>query len=93
MILRVMRVDPEQPFFSSDDPIVLASFDAGDKGFGFHRTHPSRGGLETLLDEDRRFRLLAKAEDADRVLYSREDYDEFPDLWVADLELVTDFCS
>jgi dipeptidyl aminopeptidase/acylaminoacyl peptidase len=87
LILRAMRLDPEQRSFSSDRPIVLASFNVQDKGFGFHQTHPSRGGLEVLLDEDRRFRILAKAEDADRILYSREDYDEFPDLWVADLDL------
>jgi dipeptidyl aminopeptidase/acylaminoacyl peptidase len=87
LVLRAMRIDPEQRFFSSSSPIVLASFNVGDKGFGFYQTHPSRGGLDVLLDEDRRFRVLAKANDADRILYSREDYDEFPDLWVGELDL------
>jgi hypothetical protein len=28
---------------------------------------------------------VARAEDADRLLFTRESYDEFPDLWTADL--------
>jgi len=85
LILRVMSVDPEKVAFGESDPIHLASFDEGDKSFGFFRTHATRGGLESLLDEEKRFRLLAKAGESDRLLFTREDYDEFPDLWVGDL--------
>ncbi len=85
LILRVLQVDPEQSPFSDSDPIHLASFHEADKGFGFYRTHASRGGLESLLDEDSRVRVLAKAAEADRILFTQEDYDEFPDLWVSDL--------
>ena len=42
--------------------------------------------MDTLLDEEKKFRFLAKAEEADRILFVREDYDEFPDLWVGDLD-------
>jgi dipeptidyl aminopeptidase/acylaminoacyl peptidase len=85
LVLRVLRVDPEKTSYSESDPIHLASFSEADKGFGYYSTHASRGGLESLVEAPKRFRLLAKAEEADRVLYSREDYNEFPDLWVADL--------
>ena len=85
LILRAMQFDPDEASFEYGQPIALASFDQADKGFGFFQTDPNRGGLELLVDEDRRFRFLAKAEDTDRILYSREDYNEFPDLWVADL--------
>jgi len=85
LVLRVLRLDSEETAFSESERIALASFSEVDKGFGFFSTHPSRGGLESMLEGGKSFRVLAKAEDADRVLYSREDYDEFPDLWVADL--------
>jgi hypothetical protein len=85
LILRVLRVDPEVRAFSPSGPIHLAAFDEGDKSFGFFSTHSARGGLEALLHEEKRFRVVAKAEDSDRLLLSREDYDEFPDLWVGDL--------
>jgi dipeptidyl aminopeptidase/acylaminoacyl peptidase len=86
LILRVLDVDPEQVTFRDGEVHSLASFDEGDKSFGFFRTTASRGGLEPILTEAKRFRFLAKAKDADRILFTREDYDEFPDLWVADLD-------
>jgi len=85
LILRALSVDPERVFFRDGEAILLASFDEGDKSYGFFRTTAGRGGLEPVLRESKRFRFLAKAEDADRILFTREDYDEFPDLWVADL--------
>lgn len=85
LILRVLRVDPDQVAFSPSADVHLASFDETDKSFGFYETNLSRGGLVPLLDQEKKFRFLAKAEDADRVLFIREDYDEFPDVWVSDL--------
>ncbi|MCK5652611.1 MAG: hypothetical protein KAJ42_14580, partial [Gemmatimonadetes bacterium] len=86
LILRVMEVDPEVEAFESNARVHLASFDWSDKSFGYFATGAGGGGLDPLLDEEKRFRLVAKAEDADRLLYVREDYDEFPDLWVSNLE-------
>jgi hypothetical protein len=83
LILRVLRMDPDADAFGSNDWVHLASFDWADKSFGFFRTRARSGGMEPLLDEEKRFSLVAKAEDADRLLYTREDYDEFPDLWVS----------
>ncbi|MFO8173827.1 MAG: prolyl oligopeptidase family serine peptidase [Longimicrobiales bacterium] len=85
-ILRVLEVDPEVEAFSDNARIHLSSFDWRDKSFGFFATRARRGGLETLLDEEKRVQLVQKAEDEDRLLFTREDYDEFPDLWVADLD-------
>ncbi len=85
LVLRVLAVDPELKAFGSNERLHLSSFDWEYKSFGYFATRASDGGLEPLLDEEKRFRLLAKAENADRLLYVREDYDEFPDLWVANL--------
>ncbi len=82
-IYRVLRVDEGQKSFPRNSAIYLTSFDEDLKNFGFHRTRTGSGGLEQLLEEDKMFRFLAKAEDADVFLFSREDYDEFPDLWVS----------
>ena len=86
LILRVMDIDPDREAFPEGEDVYLAGFDEADKSFGFFRMNTGTGGLETLLDQEKRFRFLEKAEDADLVLYTREDYDEFPDLWVADLD-------
>ena len=86
VVLRVLRVDPDVDAYGRNATLHLSSFDWKDKSFGFFTTRAGRGGLETLLDEEKRFRVVAKAGDADRLLFTREDYDEFPDLWVGDLD-------
>jgi len=89
LILRVLRIDEEEMALSPSIPLHLAGFDERSKSFGFYQIQPRRGGLVSLLSDEKRFRFLAKAQDANRVLFIREDYDEFPDLWVAD----TDFTN
>jgi dipeptidyl aminopeptidase/acylaminoacyl peptidase len=86
LILRVLNLDPERVHFRDGEGITLASFHERDKSYGFFRTTVTRGGLDPVLREAKRFRVLAKADDADRILFTREDYHEFPDLWVADLD-------
>jgi dipeptidyl aminopeptidase/acylaminoacyl peptidase len=86
LVLRVLSLDPEVDAFAPGDRIPLASFGEDDKAFGFRATRATRGGLEDLLVEDRRFRVVAKADDADVILFTREDYDEFPDLWVSGMD-------
>ena len=85
MVLRVLRVDPELDAYPENARIHLSSFDWKDKSFGFFATRARLGGLETLLDQEERVRLVQKADNAHRLLFTREKYDEFPDLWVANL--------
>jgi len=82
-IYRVLQVDEEQTSFPRNSTVYLTSFDEDRKNFGFYRTRTDRGGLERLLEEDKKFTFLTKAEDADLFLFTREDYDEFPNLWVS----------
>jgi hypothetical protein len=65
-IFRVLRVDPDVDAFENGAWIHLASFHELEKNFGYYRTRVGRGGLEVLLEEDRKFSFLAKAEQADR---------------------------
>jgi dipeptidyl aminopeptidase/acylaminoacyl peptidase len=85
LILRVLNLDPDRVHFGDGEGITLASFHEGDKSYGFFRTTVTLGGLEPALGEAKRFRVLGKARDADRILFTREGYNEFPDLWVADV--------
>lgn len=84
-VLRVLQVDPEIDAYAPNAWVHLVTFSEMRKNFGFYRTQAGGAGLERLLEEDKRYRFLTKAEDADVLLFTREDYDEFPDLWVADL--------
>ncbi len=83
-IFRIVRTDPDGPgAIGPDAELLLSSYHDLRKNFGFYRARAHRRGVTRLLEEERAFRFVAKADDADVVLFTREDYDEFPDLWVA----------
>lgn len=68
-----------------DGEILLSSFDVLGKQSGFHRGRSDEAGTpEAVIAAEKRFRIREKAERADRWLVTREDFREFPDLWVTD---------
>jgi dipeptidyl aminopeptidase/acylaminoacyl peptidase len=81
--LRVVDTDPDVEAIDAHAQLLLSSYNDAQKNFGFYRARVDRAGVSRLLEEERRFQFRAKASDADVLLYTREDYDEFPDLWVA----------
>jgi len=83
-IFRVIDTEPDTVAIGAGDELLLSSYHDLEKNFGFYRAGADRPGVTRVLEEEKMFRFLAQAEDADTVLFTRQDYDEFPDLWVAD---------
>ncbi|MFB6232485.1 MAG: alpha/beta hydrolase family protein [Salinibacter sp.] len=76
-------VDP--PTVVPDGPVLLSAFNTETKADGFYRDRVTGSGQPTeLIMMERSFSRPQKADDADRLLYTRESFQEFPDLWVAD---------
>lgn len=69
--------------FDIGTQMILTGYYDLQKNYGFYGFEYGKQGTVRLLEERKRFRFIAKAENADVILYSREDYNEFPDLWVA----------
>jgi dipeptidyl aminopeptidase/acylaminoacyl peptidase len=83
-VFRVVRTDPETPFFGRSKPLLLSMFHEREKHHGFYAADPSRAGVRPLLEERKKFVFRGKAGKNDIFLYTRESFDEFPDLWTAD---------
>jgi dipeptidyl aminopeptidase/acylaminoacyl peptidase len=86
-MFRIVTLDPEQKAFAGGSALLLTGEHDVRKEQGFFRAHIGRAGVSALLDEPGRARFVAKAKKADRLLFTRERYDRFPDLWVATTEL------
>ena len=84
--LRVVDLDPDQEGFEPDASLLLEGFDEEEKNSSFWRVPLEGGDLRLLREDEKFYRVIARAEDADTILYTEERYDEFPDLWVADLD-------
>jgi dipeptidyl aminopeptidase/acylaminoacyl peptidase len=83
LIFRILRLDPEKRTFTKGQRILLSSYNDLKKNHGFYSAEVGAVGVERELEELKKFRFLAKAEKADVILYTRESYEEFPDLWTA----------
>jgi len=88
--VRLRRIDLEREALAVDpnEPLLLSAFHLRDKRAGFWRDDLVRGGEPTqVLMADKRFGTPQKARSGQRLMLTREDYREFPDLWVASAAL------
>ena len=81
--LRYVDLDREEAAIDPND-LLLSAFDYGTKAEGFFRdavrgTRPP----QQLVMMDLNFSTPTQAEDADRLLFTRETYQDFPDLWTS----------
>jgi len=81
---RVLQTDPEARSFSSSNALMLTGYHEREKNWGFYAARFTKPGVESRLDEKKLFKFVAKAKQADVVIYTRESYEEFPDVWVSD---------
>jgi len=85
MTFRVVAVDPESRALSSKESLLLTAYHNKEKNWGFYAASFAKPGVQKRLDEPKLFRFLAKAKKTDTVLYTRQSYGEFPDIWVSDV--------
>ena len=81
---RVIDTDPDEDKFDLSKPLYLSAYGEWTKKAGFYRL--DGGDLEELVFDDARYGNLTKAEDADVVIFTRQDFETFPDLWLSDLD-------
>lgn len=87
MQFRVIDTEPERDYRLMREHLLLSSYHDREKYHGFYRMRAGMAGTERLLEDKKRFRHIASADDGNRIMYTREDYNEFPDLWVSDNRL------
>jgi dipeptidyl aminopeptidase/acylaminoacyl peptidase len=83
--LRYVRLDPEEQYVDLAQPLLLSAFGQWTKQAGFYQL--SGGRMRKLLLTDNLYGTPRKARDADRLLLSRQSWNEYPDLQVARTDL------
>ncbi|MCS7019372.1 MAG: prolyl oligopeptidase family serine peptidase [Cytophagales bacterium] len=81
---RYVRLDNEERFINSNQPVLLRIFSEISKESGFARMEP---GWEpaVLVSSEHSFGTVIKAKNADKLLVTRGNFTEFPDLHLTDL--------
>ncbi len=81
---RYVRLDTEGRHIDTSKPLLLSAYGEWTKKAGYFHLSP-RGDLEELVYDDVMFgRRNLKAKKADKILYTRETFVDFPDYYVSD---------
>ncbi|MEQ9413622.1 MAG: prolyl oligopeptidase family serine peptidase, partial [Cyclobacteriaceae bacterium] len=78
---RYMELDDEERFIDPSKELLLSSFDETTKASGFYTLSLKNGKLTKRISDDFRFGNVEKAKLADQLLFTRESFREFPDVW------------
>lgn len=84
---RYLRLDPEERFIDPAKEMLLSAFNEITKSWGYYKLNLKTQTLTKLLMSNHRYSATVKALQADRILFSRQSFTEFPDVWVSDINL------
>ncbi|MFO7867359.1 MAG: prolyl oligopeptidase family serine peptidase [Candidatus Aminicenantes bacterium] len=84
---RYVRLDREEDFIDSEEPLLFRAVNTETMAQGFYRDRvEGQKPPQKLLTADKYFGFPRKAENAERLLFERMAFDEYPDLWVSDMD-------
>ncbi len=84
---RYVKLDPEETSIDPNKPMLLAATNQMTMASGFYRDQVNGAAPPVeLLMMDKSFGRPIKAKSSDRLLFTRASFDEFPDLWISDLD-------
>jgi len=79
---RYQKLNPEEEFIDTNKPVIVSAFDERTKSGGyFSADFRNYSEPRMLLMEDYKFEKLAKAKNAEVLIWTRENISESPDLW------------
>ena len=85
VIYRYIVLDKDQEYVDLKKPIWMTGFNEVDKSTGIYRTRLSSPATPALLaGGNYNYGNVLKAKNVDRYIYSRENYEVYPDVWSTD---------
>jgi len=83
---RIRQLDRTKKFLKSGETLLLSAYHDLEKYTALYSMIAGKAGLLPMLEGPHKYTPVAKAEKADKLLYTRQSYTEFPDLWVSGLK-------
>ena len=85
---RRIDLDREQEYVDLKQPMLMTGFNEVDKSTGIYRANLSAPATpKLLLGGNFNYDKVMKAKKADKYIYTRENYEVYPDVWAADANL------
>ncbi|WP_065188031.1 alpha/beta hydrolase family protein [Shewanella woodyi] len=68
----------------TNQSLLLHGYNEKSKGDGYYKAKLGTSGVTTLMEGDYKLTTLARSQDAETIIFSKERYDIFPDLYSAE---------
>ncbi len=81
---RYTSVDFDEPYIDTEEPMLLSAYSEWTKKSGYYRLAVGKKPKELIFD-DYAFGRVRKAKNADKLIFTRESFVEFPDYHVSDM--------
>ena len=81
---RIVDTEEDRKYFQRDEELLIRGYYDHKKYYGFYTLRLDQQGTERRLESRHKYDFVEKAKDSDRIIFSREKYDEYPNLWVSD---------
>lgn len=78
---RYVKLDADERFINPDKDLLLSAFDETTKASGYYTLSLKNGKLTKRIMDNFRFGDEEKAKLADQLLFTRQSFREFPDIW------------
>jgi len=88
-VYRYVRLDPEERFVNPEKPLLLRAFNEVTKQGGYYTLSLKDGKLTKLIMSDHRYAQVFKSRETDKILFTRESFTEFPDVWTSTLSFAS----
>ena len=85
-IFRIHEFDREKQSYKPGEDMFVTAYHDLKKHTAIYTLITGNPGITKVVEEACKYSLLSKAKNSSKVLFTRETYNEFPDLWVADLK-------
>jgi dipeptidyl aminopeptidase/acylaminoacyl peptidase len=83
LVFRYIKLDAEEVFIKPGTTLLLSVFSEITKEAGYYQMNVTTGELKKLVMSAHRYAATTKAQQADKILFTRENFNEFPDLYVS----------
>lgn len=88
-IFRYVQLDPEERFIDPAKELLLSAFNETTNAAGYYKLSLTDGKLTNLLMSDNRYTNVVKARNSSTILFSRQSFQEFPDVWTSDFNFTS----
>jgi len=84
IVFRYVKLDNEERFIDPAKELLLSAFNETTKASGYYKFNLNEGRLTKLIMENYRFGGVVKAKNSNQLLFTRESFRDFPDVWTTD---------